>query len=82
MSKIKIYHDQYVYYLLQGGNVAVFNNQLKMVRHQKALKWLTSLNHVFIPEILPETEEYNLVLKEYKKMIDQLPQPETKHQHK
>lgn len=73
MSKIKIYYNQYVYYILQGGNVAVFNTRIRMVRHERALDWLTHLNRVFIPELPPETEEYQRVLNEYKEVINRLP---------
>ena len=72
MSEIRIYH-KHVYYILQGGNVAVFNSQLKMVRHEKVLDWLTNMRLSLIPEIPPGTEEYNRVLDEYKQMINRLP---------
>ena len=73
MSKIKLYHDQHLYYILQGSNVAEFNMEKKVVRHDSTLHWLYYLDRSSTREVPPETEEYNHILCEYKAVINKLP---------
>ncbi|MBL6448424.1 hypothetical protein JMN32_19075 [Fulvivirga sp. 29W222] len=73
MCKIKIYNNRRVYYILQGGNVAEFNMEKRMVRHDSALNWLSHLDRASVPEVLQGTEEYQRVLNEYKEIINKLP---------
>ncbi|GAA0891739.1 hypothetical protein GCM10009122_14180 [Fulvivirga kasyanovii] len=73
MGKVKIYSNQHLYYILQGSNVAEFNMEEKMVRHDSTLHWLHYLDRASMPEVLPETEEYNQVLCKYKAVINKLP---------
>ncbi|UII31420.1 hypothetical protein LVD17_24310 [Fulvivirga ulvae] len=43
------------------------------LQHNNALNWLAYLGRVFVPELLPGTEEYQRVLYEYEETINSLP---------
>lgn len=80
MGKIKIYNNQGLYYILQGGNVAEFNIEKRTIRHDRALNWLSYMGRVLVPEVPQGTEEYHRVLYEYKEIINRLPLCKTNHQ--